>query len=109
LPLNTNSITYTLEVSENYKFISVNPDMKASGITQTSHSLNLPPGTYYWRVKAVDGSGNESEWANSLYAFNVGLLPPWVLILGGIVYIVVFYLLVRLLLRRRRNQYPYYY
>lgn len=101
------NITYTLEVSDNYKFQSVKPGMKASGIAQTNHTLKLESGTYYWRVKAVDSFGNESEWANSRYSFKVGSLPVWLIVVGAIIYIVIFWLLVRTLLRRR-NRDPYY-
>jgi hypothetical protein len=101
-------VSYTLEVADNYKFSEVKPGMRASGLTQTNYTLELDPGTYYWRVKAVDGSGNESEWANSLYTFNVGLFPGWVLPIAGVVYLVIFILLIRALLRRRNRYYPYY-
>lgn len=101
-------VTYTLEVADDYKFSTVKPDTRATGLTQTNYTLKLEPGTYYWRVKAVGASGNESEWSNSLYAFTVGLLPTWALAIAGIVYIVIFYLLLRLFLRRR-NQRPSYY
>jgi hypothetical protein len=39
----------------------------------------LPYGTYYWRVKAVDGALNDSGWSASS-TFKAGLLPTWALI-----------------------------
>jgi hypothetical protein len=105
---NLNTIFYTLEVADNYKFSPVKPEMRASGINQNSYTMNLEPGTYYWRVKANDPTGNESDWANSLYTFNVGLLSTWLIILGVIVYIIFCYLLIRSLFRRRQRQSTYY-
>jgi len=104
-------VTYTLEVADNHKFSDVKLGMRASGLTQTNYTLNLEPGTYYWRVKAVDTSGNESEWANSLYTFSVGLFPGWVLAIAAVVYVIIFIFLIRALLRRRNrghHDYNYY-
>lgn len=103
----TGGVTYILEVADNYNFSAVKPGMRITGLTQTNYTLNLEPGTYFWRVKAVGSSGSESEWANSLYAFDVGSLPGWAIAGGVIIYLVLFYLLVRALLRRRREQQPY--
>jgi hypothetical protein len=106
---NLNTVFYTLEVADNYKFSQVKPEMRASGINQNSYTMNLEPGTYYWRVKANDTTGNESDWANSLYTFSVGLLSTWLIVLGVIVFIIICYLLVRSLFRRSKTQSPYYY
>jgi hypothetical protein len=32
---------------------------------------SVQPGIYYWRVKAVDGAGNESDWYSAGYSFEV--------------------------------------
>ena len=43
----------------------------------------LPPTTkeapYYWRVKAIDGAFNESEWATarSFYVVSTTTFPTW--------------------------------
>jgi hypothetical protein len=103
-----NTITYILEVANNFKFDPVKSGMRASNIAQTNFTLNLKPGTYYWRVKAVDTSGRESEWSTSRFGFKVGAVPAWIFVGGGIIYVVMLYLLIRALLRRR-NRYPYYY
>ncbi len=68
------SITYTLEIADNVNFNPIKPDMRKVGLTQTRFTANLEPGTYYWRVKAVDGVGNESQWTVVPYAFKVGEL-----------------------------------
>jgi len=57
----------------------------------------LPYGTYYWRVKAVDGALNDSGWSAS-NNFKAGLLPTWALIviivlaavlIGALVYVLI--------------------
>jgi hypothetical protein len=44
-------------------------------LTDTSCTVTLTPGVYFWRVKAVDGADNESEWSLSPVAFEVGIFP----------------------------------
>jgi hypothetical protein len=41
-------------------------------------------GKYYWRVKAMDGAGNDSGWTQSIQ-FKAGLMPLWAFILIAIV------------------------
>ena len=57
----------------------------------------LPYGTYYWRVKAVDGAMNDSGWSASS-SFKAGLLPTWALIViivlaavlvGALIYVLI--------------------
>jgi hypothetical protein len=57
----------------------------------------LPFGTYYWRVKAVDGALNDSGWS-TVNNFKAGLLPTWALIviivlaavlIGALVYVLI--------------------
>ncbi len=47
---------------------SINVDFSDSNIESTTGSnldlAGLTDGVYYWRVKSVDGSGNESEWSD---------------------------------------------
>jgi hypothetical protein len=110
--IGSGNITYTLEVSDNFKFVGVKPSMRITGINKTSHALIVDPGTYFWRVKAVDSAGNESDWANSLYAFNVGMLPDWAIIGVIILAIIIGYLILRPSPRRRsqqNNSSPFYY
>lgn len=64
-------VTYTLEVANDVNFSAIKPGMQRTGLTETSCTIEVPPGTYYWRVKAVDGAGNESYWAYAPYAFKV--------------------------------------
>jgi hypothetical protein len=104
-----NTITYILEVSDNAQFSPIKKGMRAANITQTSFTLNLQPGKYYWRVKAVNANGVESDWAYSRYSFKVGKVPLWLLIVGILACIVVLFILVRSLLRRQDSNPSYYY
>ena len=91
-------ITYTLEVGSNTSVWP--PTAIKEGLTTTSCTLRLEPGTYYWHVKAIDGAGNESSWALAPYPFTVGLFSVWYLITGGLIFLALFLLLVRAFFRR---------
>jgi hypothetical protein len=71
---NKNGITYTLQIADNVAFSQIKPDYSIKGITQTSYTLMLDPGIYYWRIMATDSSGNESQWGNAPYGFSVSEL-----------------------------------
>jgi hypothetical protein len=73
----------------------------SSAGTEMTYTLSdaeaLPFGTYYWRVKAVDGAMNDSGWSAS-NTFKAGLLPTWALIviivlaavlIGALIYVLV--------------------
>ena len=65
-------ITYTLEIADNVNFLPLKPGMHKTGLAQTHYTVDIEPGTYYWRVKAVDGAGNNGYWAYAPYPFKVG-------------------------------------
>jgi hypothetical protein len=67
--------------------------------------MRLEPGTYYWRVKAIDGAGNESEWSLSPYPFQVGLFSGLYLAGGAVIFVIVFIFIVRAFFRRVREYY----
>ena len=51
----------------------------------------LSKGEYYWRVKAIDGAGNESDWTNGQF-LRVGAMELWqlvVIIIAGIVVLAI--------------------
>jgi hypothetical protein len=98
-------ITYTVEVGENLNFFPLKPGMRKADLAQTNCAMVLEPGTYYWRVKATDGVGNESEWVTSPYAFKVGLLSVWAIVIGAVIFIIVFALLIRAFFRRLSEYY----
>lgn len=86
-----NDITYTLEISETADFDR--GITSRSGIEELSYQLTeeeaLPKGTYYWRVKAVDSYGNESEFSDSDYStFTLSPIPTWVWVVVGVVVLV---------------------
>jgi len=86
-----NDVTYTLEISESADFDR--GITSRSGIEELSYQLTeeeaLPKGTYYWRVKAVDSYGNESEFSDSDYStFTLSPIPTWVWVVVGVVVLV---------------------
>jgi len=98
-------VLYTIEIADNLNFFPLAPGMRRSGLSETSVTINLEPGTYYWRVQAVDPSGNKSKWALSPYAFQVGLVNIWVVIAASVVLLIVFILLLRAFIQRVRGYY----
>jgi hypothetical protein len=98
-------VTYTLEIDKNLSFFPLEPGMRKTGLTKPGCTIKLEPGTYYWRVKAIDGAGNESDWSLSPYSFQVGLFSTWYLIVGGLIFAVIFILVIRAFFRRIREYY----
>jgi hypothetical protein len=65
-------VTYQLQVDNNADFSSLvvsKTSLTASGYTLTAGETLLA-GTYYWRVRVVDGAGNASAWT-SIWSFIV--------------------------------------
>jgi hypothetical protein len=99
-------ITYTLEVNrDNIRFFPLEPGMRKTGLTEPNAVMTLEPGTYYWRVKAIDGAGNESDWSYSVYPFQVGFFSGLYLAAGAIIFIIIFIFIVRAFFRRVREYY----
>jgi hypothetical protein len=98
-------VTYILEIDNNLSFFPLEPGMRKTGLTKPTCTMRLEPGTYYWRVKAVDGAGNESDWALSSYPFKVGFFSAWYLVIGGLIFVAIFILVVRAFFRRIREYY----
>jgi len=98
-------VTYILEIDNNLSFFPLEPGMRKTGLTKPGCTIKLEPGTYYWRVKAVDGAGNESDWALSPYPFQVGFFSTWYLVIGGLIFAAIFILVVRAFFRRVREYY----
>ncbi len=98
-------VTYTIEVAEDLRFFPLKPGMKKTGLTQPNTTIAMKPGAYYWRVRAVDGVGNEGEWAVSPFAFNVGFFATWMLAAAGVICLLIFILLIRAFFRRLREYY----
>jgi len=60
-------VSYTLEISQEADFQS--PVLQGRDLIENHYTLAeteaLEQGSYYWRVKAVDGAGNESNWTTA--------------------------------------------
>ena len=113
-------IAYTLEIADNHDFLPPETTVRKTELTETSCTISIEPGTYYWRVKAVDGAGNESQWAYTPYAFKVAELSNLIhesveivkkvrffsilgFIIGGLIILRILVLLIRAFLHRRRD------
>jgi hypothetical protein len=68
-------VTYRLQVDNNSNFSS--PIIDEDNLAASAYTLAsaLADGTYYWRVKAVDGASNESGWC-SAWSCNIDTIPP---------------------------------
>ena len=99
------AVLYTIEVADNLNFFPLMPGMRRSGLTETSVTMNMEPGTYYWRVQAMDVSGNKSKWSLSPYAFQVGLINLWVVAGASLILIVIFIFLLRAFIQRVKGYY----
>jgi len=98
-------ITYTLEIADNLNFFPLAPGMRKTGLAQPTCIVNVEPGTYYWRVKAVDGAGNESEWTLSPQPFKVGFFSTLHLVIGGFICIIIIVFVIRGFTRRVSQYY----
>jgi hypothetical protein len=101
-------VTYTLEIGENFDFSPPIKELQMTRLTSTSFHMEIPPGTYYWRVRAVDSHGNEGDWAYAPYAFKVGQFPLAPVMIGAIV-IAVLILLISIIKAAKRKSDTYYY
>lgn len=79
--IDPSGVTYEVQLASNSTFATLvaNPTnltaaAGASYATFTSGSA-LDDGTYYWRVRAIDGAGNESNWS-SARSFTVDTTAP---------------------------------
>jgi hypothetical protein len=79
-------VNYSLQVSSQSDFATTllsKEDLVESKYTLTD-SEALLRGKYYWRIKAVDGAGNDSGWTTPILV-KVGLMPLWAFILVVVV------------------------
>jgi hypothetical protein len=101
-------VSYNLQLDSDPEF--GNPLIELSGITVTKYTLKkneaLPRGQYYWRVQAVDGASNTSEWTDPVLLIS-GKVSPLLFIL--IVVLVVaaigvgLFFLIRWMQRRKQK------
>jgi hypothetical protein len=81
-------ISYRLQVASDQDFTKIQTDQK--DLTDTKYTMTeeeeLKPSKqgapYYWRIKAIDGASNESEWSapGSFYIKSAAFLPDWAII-----------------------------
>jgi hypothetical protein len=98
-------VYYVLEISPSADFAGT--VIRKEGLTTSEYALAkdeaLAKGNYYWRVKAEDGAGNQSEWTNG-QLFKAGGLDWWLLILIVVAVIVVIIVIWRVVSVRRRDE-----
>ena len=70
-------VTYTIQIDNDQDFPSLTHEN--SGLVNNSYTLPgsaaLPSGKYYWRVRAVDGAGNQGTWSD-VWRLTVDGVPP---------------------------------
>lgn len=97
-------VSYSLQVDDSSDFSS--PVINQTGLASSTYTptSSLAEGTYYWKVKAVDGASNESDWSSD-WSFTITTTAPpstnWPLIAGIIGGLAVMGLLIYLLVLRR--------
>ena len=77
-------VTYVLQIATDDSFGTLL--LEKRGLTQSQYTLSKEEGLqqtdsetpYYWRVKAIDGAFNESDWSTP-WNFYVRFLPQWAL------------------------------
>ena len=74
-------VVYVLEASQYADFSDIL--LRKDDLSQSSYTLSeeevLEKGEYYWRVKAIDGAGNESNWSSTGQQFKVGMIDWWLI------------------------------
>ncbi|MBI4284614.1 MAG: IPT/TIG domain-containing protein [Chloroflexi bacterium] len=104
----TSGVSYVFQIDTHPDFSQ--PILERTVLSGSHYTLTaaeaLPLGTYYWRVKAIDGASNQSAWSQP-WLVKSGLMPLWGLLLivvlaavvvGGVVYFIA----ARVAMRRRR-------
>jgi hypothetical protein len=79
-------VYYSLQVSDQSDFATT--VLTKEDLVEPKYALTeaeaLVRGQYYWRIKAVDGAGNDSGWTTSILV-KIGLMPLWAFILIAVV------------------------
>ena len=98
-------VTYDIEVSEGSNFAKtlVSHTKLADARYTLTEAEALPNGEYYWRVRAVDGAGNASDWTAAT-AVKVGFVTTNTLVFLGIGIVVLLILIIVLprVLKKKR-------
>jgi hypothetical protein len=74
-------VYYVLEISPSPDFAGT--VIRKDGLATNEYTLTsgeaLGKGNYYWRVRAVDGAGNEGDWTNG-QLFEIGGMDWWLIL-----------------------------
>jgi hypothetical protein len=99
-------VTYDIEVSEGSNFAK--SLISLTKLSSAKYSLTeaeaLPNGEYFWRVRAVDGAGNASEWTPAT-SVKVGFMTTNTLVfigIGIVVLLILIMVLPRVLGKKKR-------
>jgi len=90
-------VTYSLEIASQSSFATTLVSL--DNLAETEYTLTedqaLARGTYYWRVKAVDGASNDSGWTDPV-KFKAGLMPVWlfiiIVVVGAVILVRLFFM-----------------
>ena len=102
-------VTYTFQIATDDEFTEDSIVLKKEGLTDSEYTIakeeklesTKKEAPYSWRVKAIDGASNESEWsgAGSFYVGFVFEMSSWVFyvlgVLGALLFIFLGFLLGR--------------
>lgn len=76
-------VSYSFQLGRDQAFTV--PMLSKDSVTVTTYALSpveaLDRGTYYWRVRAVDGAGNASDWTNPFRISTNWPIPGWTFVL----------------------------
>ncbi|MBI4233920.1 MAG: hypothetical protein HY686_05705 [Chloroflexi bacterium] len=78
--LDPSGVTYSLEAHEDKEFtlaVLVKERLSSSHYALSREDA-LPPKTYYWRVRAVDGAGNKRPWMTSSFTLSASPIGPYI-------------------------------
>jgi len=98
-------VTYDLDVSEGSNFAKtlISHTKLADAKYTLTEAEALPNGEYYWRVRAVDGAGNASDWTPATLV-KVGFMTTNTLVfiaIGIVVLLILIMVLPRILKKKR--------
>ena len=81
-------VYYSLQVSSESEFTTT--VLSKEDLVEAKYAVTedeaLARGKYYWRIKAVDGAGNNSGWTTPTLV-KIGIMPLWVFIVIAVVVI----------------------
>lgn len=100
---NSLPVTYSLQIATRYDFAALSIVLEKTGLTESEYTITeaeklssvSKEEPYYWRIKAIDGASNESEWtgAGEFYTGVAFAMPDWTMYalfgIGGLVLFIV--------------------